>query len=112
MAEGQLVFKPTSRTTGWVVGKFNDIESVVNLNGTGPTTEWSIIASNAENNFFALGDSGAVILDQDFHPIAMLWGILDYGHGRGSMAYVTPIVKILRDIEGRLGWEIGSATFY
>lgn len=93
-----------------MVGEFNDIKSVTNPNGTEPTTEWSIIASKADNDVFALGDSGAVILDQDFHPIAMLWGILDYGLGRGSMAYVTPIVEILRDIEGRLGWEEGSAT--
>ena len=95
-----------------MVGEFNDIVSVVHLDGTGPTMEWSIIASNVENNLFALDDSGAVILDQDFHPVAMLWGILDSGHGRGSMAYVTPIVEILRDIEGRLGWEVGSATLY
>ena len=111
LAEGQLEFKPTSRSTRWIGARFSDVESVVHAHGPRPTIEWVIISTERDKSHFRRGDSGAVILDQDFHPTAMLWGILSPDNSDfAAIAYVTPIVEVLRDIETRLGWEVGSAT--
>ena len=96
-----------------MAARYNGIESVVHTYGPRPTLEWALISANRRSEQFALGDSGAVILDQDFRPIAMLWGIVPMvGSDYSPFAYVTPIVEVLRDIERRLGWEVGSATLY
>ena len=58
----------------------------------------------------APGDSGSIIVDRDFRPIAMLWGGNEhnFAYGPQGVTYASPLFKVMRDIEERNGWTKGS----
>jgi hypothetical protein len=60
----------------------------------------------------AKGDSGSIIVDRDFRPVAILWGGDTHGFAVGpkDVTYASPLSKTLRDIESCLGWTEGSVS--
>lgn len=53
------------------------------------------------------GDSGSVIVDRDFRPVAMIWGgdTHYFAMGPKDVTYASPLFKTLRDIERCLQWD-------
>ncbi|RDL37159.1 Uncharacterized protein BP5553_04592 [Venustampulla echinocandica] len=105
LSPGELVFKPRSRTTNkWTRGTFNAIRSTQRSAGIA-TREWCLVALLPHESMSAGGDSGSIIVDQEFRPIAMMWGGDTHGfaHGPKGVAYASPLSKVMRDIEECIG---------
>jgi hypothetical protein len=75
------------------------------------TREWCFVTHSTRDRVTEKGDSGAPLLDENFQPIAMLWGGDECGHGFQDVTYGTPLYVVLRDIERRMGWEAGSVQY-
>jgi hypothetical protein len=106
----ELVFKPRSRTTKkWVAGTFNAIRSTQNTTGD-KTREWCLVALDLRGSMSEKGDSGSIIIDKDFRPVAMLWGGEDhlFATGPRDVSYASPLPNIFRDIERCMQWAEGS----
>jgi hypothetical protein len=107
-----LVFKPRSRTTNtWTGGRFNAIRSTQKHGGI-VTREWCLIALPPREAMSSGGDSGSIIVDKEFQPIAVLWGGEKHGfaHGPKDVTYASPLSKVLRDIEKCMRWTEGSVS--
>jgi hypothetical protein len=75
------------------------------------TQEWSFITPCVRDQVSEPGDSGSVILDDQYRPAAMLWAGNGVVNGvLPDVTYATPLLAVLRDIETRLGWETGSVV--
>jgi hypothetical protein len=72
----EIFFKPPSRSTSWLSGRFNGTHSTFNRGLSRVTREWCFINYTYGRNqgFSRAGDSGSVIIDRSFNPIAILWG--------------------------------------
>ena len=114
LVPGELVFKPRSRSTNKsVVGTFNAIRSTQKSKSSDSATrEWCLVSLDPTGFMSAKGDSGSIILDRDFRPVAMLWGGDTHGFAAGprDVTYASPLTKILRDIERCLQWGEGSVS--
>ena len=114
LVAGELVFKPRSRTiNNWVGGTFNAIRSTQKGEGISIVTrEWCLVALHPREAMSAKGDSGSIIVDRDFRPVAMLWGgdTHYFAMGPKDIAYASPLSKIMRDIEECLQWTEGSVS--
>lgn len=60
----------------------------------------------------AKGDSGSIVIDQEFRPVAIIWGgdTHYFATGPKDVTYASPLSKTLRDIESRLRWAEGSVS--
>ena len=60
----------------------------------------------------AKGDSGSIIVNRDFRPVAIIWGgdIHYFATGPKDVTYVSPLSKTLRDIESCLQWTRRSVS--
>jgi hypothetical protein len=58
------------------------------------------------------GDSGSIIVDKEFQPVALLWGGDDYefAHGPKNVTYGSPLSKVIEDIEKCMRWTKGSVS--
>ncbi|CZR51507.1 uncharacterized protein PAC_01384 [Phialocephala subalpina] len=114
LTPGELVFKPRSRTTNkWVGGTFNAIRSTQKTKGrSSATRELCLIALNPQGFMSAKGDSGSIIVDRDFRPVAIIWGgdTHYFATGPKDVTYASPLSKTLRDIESCLQWAEGSVS--
>lgn len=74
------------------------------------TREWCVVGLGEEDNhrFCVQGDSGSVLLDEEFRPFGMLWG----SDENFDLTYVSPLHLIFRDIEQKMGWEAGSVSLF
>jgi hypothetical protein len=56
------------------------------------------------------GDSGSIILDNDFTPVALIWGkgVDEDIFGPDHVTFASPLSKVMRDMEKCIGWEEGS----
>jgi hypothetical protein len=54
------------------------------------------------------GDSGSILIDKQFRPVAMLWGgeIRDFAIGPEDVTYGSPLVDVFKDIENFLGGTV------
>lgn len=107
-----IAFKPRSRTTKeWTRGTFNAVRSTLKSKDL-ITREWCLLASAPHKVLSAKGDSGAIILDGEFRPVAMVWGGNDHdlAHGPVNLTYASRLVDVLRDIESRMRWAKGSVS--
>jgi hypothetical protein len=97
----------------WVGGTFNAIRSTQNTAERKITTrEWCLVALNPKGAMSAPGDSGSIILDGEFRPVAMIWGGDEHNFAMGprDVTYASPLTGVLRDIEKCLGWIEGSVS--
>ncbi|KAF4612469.1 hypothetical protein G7Y89_g15608 [Cudoniella acicularis] len=119
-AYGEFIFKPRSRTINkWIGGRFNATRATINAPPL-QIWEWTFLAEQLKKDNFipedrvmsALSNSGSLILNKSFEPIAMIWGgePYTYAHGLKDATYASPIGKVLRDIEERMNWEKGSVS--
>jgi hypothetical protein len=105
-------FGIVGRSTSSQAGEFNGTNSQVFHEGGGAvvTAEWCFTSLNC---IFTTpgdsGDSGSVIFDQDYYPVAIVWGG-SQASKIGGVTCTTPIGEILRDIERRQNWVKGSVT--
>jgi hypothetical protein len=108
LSPGELVFKPRSRTTNkWIGGTFNAIRSTQKSVGI-VTREWCLIALSPQEAMSASGDSGSIIVDQEFRPVAMILGGNAHGFAQGpnGVTYASPLSKVMRDIEKCMGGSV------
>lgn len=111
LSPDEVVFKPRSRTTNeWVGGTFNGIRSTQKSLG-GVTRECCLLALHFKKAMSAPGDSGSIIVDRKFRPVAMIWGgdMHNFAHGPRDLTYASPLAKILKDIENRIGGSVSMA---
>ena len=92
-------------------GTFNAIRSTQKIMGI-QTREWCFISLFPNGAMSAGGDSGSILLDREFRPIAQLWGggLHAFAHGPQDVTYASPLSRVLRDIEKRIGWAEGSVS--
>ncbi|PVH68367.1 hypothetical protein DL98DRAFT_599590 [Cadophora sp. DSE1049] len=109
--ENETLFKVASRTTGFREAICSGIKArfYTKANAGQPVTkEYCFISQDMTMRCSDKGDSGAIIFDQQFKPVAMIWGGTDQVYP--DTTYATPLVVIMRHIEYTMGWEQGSVS--
>ncbi|CAG8957873.1 hypothetical protein HYFRA_00000213 [Hymenoscyphus fraxineus] len=109
-----LVLKPKTRMnqeSTW--GEMNPIKSTIIIPARGDCArsvgrEWCCVGLGQEKGqrFCRAGDSGSVVLDQDFCPAGILWG----SEVNMDITFVSPLPLIFRDVERKMGWAAGSVS--
>ncbi|KAG4431549.1 hypothetical protein IFR05_012962 [Cadophora sp. M221] len=103
--EEEMLFKVSSRTTplreaicsGIKVTKYDKAAHTV------PTREFCFSSQYKMSWALAKDDSGAMLFDKEFSPVAVVWG--GCGEDIPDITYVTPFSIVFRHIEDRMGWE-------
>jgi hypothetical protein len=110
---GEMFFKPASRTSGWKDAQYNGLDHTLKKTDDENeviTREYCFVSRSG--HVLQPGDSGAVLIDMHFQPIAIIWGgDLQHAGCTGDVTYATPLFVVLGDIERQLGWLSGSAQF-
>jgi hypothetical protein len=76
----KVYLKPPSRSTGWRVAICNGIQPTLKKYGT-VTQEWCFVTPSVRDHVSELGDSGSMILDDQYRPAAMLWRGIGVANG-------------------------------
>ncbi|KAH9215488.1 hypothetical protein DL95DRAFT_461126 [Leptodontidium sp. 2 PMI_412] len=110
-----MVFKPPSRTTSeWTIGRVNSIYTATKSTPGGVPYKCYCIVSAIKNASAVCsrhGDSGSVILDKDFRPVAMVQSGTFATARQMDVIHAVGLVDILADIESVTGWKHGSVVF-
>ncbi|PVH79374.1 hypothetical protein DL98DRAFT_572555 [Cadophora sp. DSE1049] len=107
--------KPPSRTIDrWTVGRVNTINMVKQQSSTAvPYEDYCIISTSTKMTaaFSAKGDSGSVILDKDFQPVAVVQDGINATAVSQDITGAVHLSSILSDMEKVNGWKEGSVVF-
>lgn len=57
------------------------------------------------------GDSGAIILDKDFQPVAMVQSGEEAWNGYPDITHAMDLASVLTNVEEVNNWDKGSAVF-
>ncbi|KAH7408913.1 hypothetical protein BKA64DRAFT_639231 [Cadophora sp. MPI-SDFR-AT-0126] len=106
--EDEMLFKASSRTTPLCEAVCAGIKSTVynKASGRAPTREFCVVTQDMLHASSDYGDSGAMLFDKEFRPLAMVWG--GDGGNLPDVTYATPLSVVFRHIEHIMGWESGS----
>ncbi|PVH74859.1 hypothetical protein DL98DRAFT_575420 [Cadophora sp. DSE1049] len=111
----EVCLKPPSRTTtDWTIGRVNTINTVTQQNSITIPHEYYCIVSTSTNitaAFSAKGDSGSIILDKDFQPVAVVQDGTEATALSQDITGAVHLSSILTDMEEVNGWEKGSVVF-
>ncbi|RDW58683.1 hypothetical protein BP6252_13159 [Coleophoma cylindrospora] len=76
----------------------------------GLTREWAfrpVLRADGSRPLSQRGDSGSSILNSDFAVEGMIWGG-DTSAANIEVTYATPISVVIRHVEERIDWVMGS----
>jgi len=107
----ELYLKSPGRSSkNWMAAKCNDVQRTVKYMGEILQEYCFILADGTSTPSTRKGDSGSIIFDSNFKPLAMVWGGDDNDLEFGDVTCATPIVDILSSIEKECGWAQGSVS--
>ncbi|PVH72221.1 hypothetical protein DL98DRAFT_520603 [Cadophora sp. DSE1049] len=113
LANNEICLKPPSRTTReWTIGSVNSIRTYTQSQPGGVLyTLYCIICTTTGDVFSRNGDSGAIVLDKNFQPVAMVQSGDDAVNGNPDITHAVDLPSLLANVEEVNGWAQGSAVF-
>ncbi|KAH6714882.1 hypothetical protein BKA61DRAFT_655275 [Leptodontidium sp. MPI-SDFR-AT-0119] len=99
----EVCFKPPSCTTkDWTVGRVNSIDMITQQNSTvSPQEQYCIVSGGLDIKAVvsAEGDSGSIILDKDYQPVAVLYAGYEATNINQDITCAVHLSTILADME-------------
>ncbi|KAH9208931.1 hypothetical protein DL95DRAFT_467235 [Leptodontidium sp. 2 PMI_412] len=113
LAGGEICLKTPSRTMReWTIGSVNTIRTYTQSRPHGvPFTLYCIVSTTTGMTFSREGDSGAIILDKDFQPVAMVQSGEEAWNGYPDITHAMDLASVLTNVEEVNNWDKGSAVF-